>query len=287
MNIQQASYKSIHLTFDQTSMNIDGFRFHVLHEGDTAKPLIILCHALMDNMHMWDSTVKALHAAGFSTLRYDHVGHGETSVPETDRVGRLHFDDFCRHIHEMVKRTIPGKKPFGFIGCSMGGVLALRYAMMYPGELSKIVSCDAPGMISLEESKQKWKDRIKMFREEGVGPLAKATVERWFPDPCDPAVKAESLKHTMGTSLEGYVTCAEGIMNYDYDSELEKLGNDGASIMILAGENDEAIGPKEILLDVHHKIKGSRHVLMKDTGHIPPMHQAADFEGIVIPFLQE
>lgn len=268
-----------------SSMEVDGIGFNVLHEGDTSQPLVILCHALMDNLHMWDSTVNALHAAGFSTLRYDHVGHGKTSVPTADRVGKLHFDDFCRHIHQMVERTIPGKKPYGFIGCSMGGVLALRYALMYPGDLTKVISCDAPGMTSLEESKQKWKDRMAIFREQGVEPLARATVERWFPDPCSPQVKEESLRHTMTTSLDGYVSCAEAIMNYDYTSELGNIQTE--DVMILAGENDEAIGPKEILIDVAHKVKGARHVLMKDTGHIPPMHQSEAFERIVIPFLKE
>ena len=265
-------------------MEIDGFTFNVLHEGDASKPLVILCHALMDNLHMWDSTVVALHAAGFSTLRYDHVGHGQTSIPPPDRVGQLHFDDFCRHIHQMVERTTPGRPAYGFIGCSMGGVLALRYVMLYPGELSKVVSCDAPGMTSLERSKQLWKDRIAMYKEQGVEVLAKATVERWFPDPCALEIKQEALKHTSSTSLAGYMTCAEGIMNYDYTSELGNIQTE--DVMILAGENDEAIGPQEILKDVASRISGAKHVLMKDTGHIPPMHQPAAFEAIVIPFIR-
>jgi 3-oxoadipate enol-lactonase len=267
-------------------MDIDGFTFNVLHEGDPSKPLVVLCHALMSNLHMWDSTVKALHAAGYSTLRYDHIGHGQTSVPSADRVGRLHIDDFCRYINEMVERTIPGKRPYGLIGCSIGGVIALRYALMYPEQLSYIISCDAPGMTSLEEAKIKWKDRMKMFREQGVEPLAKATVERWFPDPCPPDVKVESLQHTMSVSFLGYAAMAEAIMNYDYTSELGNIKTEKTAVMILAGENDEAIGPQEILIDVHQRIPGSQHVLMKDTGHIPPMHQAAEFERIVISFLK-
>lgn len=263
-------------------MEIDGIQFNVLHEGDPEQPLVVLCHALMSNLHMWDSTVLALHEAGFSTLRYDHIGHGKTSEPAPDRIGKIHFDTFCEHIHEMVDRVTPGRPPFAFIGCSMGGVLALRYAMMYPGDLTKVVSCDAPGMTSLEESKPKWKDRIAIFRDQGVEALAKVTVVRWFPEPCPPAVREAAFKHTSTCTLAGYITCAKGIMHYDYISELSSIEVD---VVVLAGANDEAIGPPEILADVAQRVKGAKHVLMADTGHIPPMHQPEEFEKIVTAFL--
>lgn len=264
-------------------MEIDGIKFHVLHEGDPAKPLVVLCHALMSNLHMWDSTVVALHQAGYSTLRYDHVGHGRSDAPATDRVGRIHFDNFCEHIHAMVERATPGRPPFGFVGCSMGGVLALRYAMLYPGTLRKVMNCDAPGMTALEESKPKWRERISLFRDQGVEALAKATVQRWFPDPCPQSVREEAFKQNITCTLAGYVTCAEGIMNYDYYSELGEIQQE--DVMVLAGENDEAIGPPEILMDVAAKVKGAEHVVMKDTGHIPPMHRAEEFEQIMLRFL--
>ena len=77
-------------------MELDGIQFNVLYEGDPARPLVVLVHALMEDLRMWDSTVQALHKAGFSTLRYDHVGHGGTSPPSADRINSYHFDDFTR-----------------------------------------------------------------------------------------------------------------------------------------------------------------------------------------------
>ena len=263
-------------------IEIDGIVFNVFYEGDSSKPLVVLVHALMENLHMWDSTVRALNTAGFSTLRYDHVGHGDTSLPPSDEDDSYHFDDFTRHIHELVER-VHGTTPFGIIGCSMGGVLALRYALMFPGALKKVISCDAPGMTSLEASKPLWKDRMSVFRYQGVEPLAKATVERWFPAPCPAGVKEESLKHTLTCTFEGYAACAHGIMSYDYTAELGNIQSE--KVLVLAGENDEAIGPEEILMDVTSRIRGAKYISMKDTGHIPPMHSAEAFEQIVIGFL--
>jgi 3-oxoadipate enol-lactonase len=264
-------------------VKVDGITFCALYEGNSEDQLVVLSHALMSNLHMWDSTVVALHKAGFSTLRYDHVGHGQTSTVVDNKVDAYHFDAFTHHIHELSIR-IHGWPPFAIIGCSMGGVLALRYALLYPGVLKKAVSCDAPGMTSLEVSKKKWTDRLAVFREQGVEVLAKATVERWFPDPCPQEVKDEALKHTLSCTLNGYAACAHGITTYDYYAELGNIKTE--QVMVLVGENDEAVGPKEILQDVAAKVPGAKYVTMKDTGHIPPMHSAAAFESIVVDFLK-
>jgi 3-oxoadipate enol-lactonase len=55
--------------------------------------------------------------------------------------------------------------------------------------------------------------------------------------------------------------------------------------MVLVGENDEAVGPPEVLRGVAEGIQGSEYVVLKDAGHLPPMHKAEEFERIVLDFL--
>jgi 3-oxoadipate enol-lactonase len=167
----------------------------------------------------------------------------------------------------------------------MGAVLALRYAMLYPGSASHIVSCDALGMVSLEASKPKWRARLAQFRAHGVEDLARVTVERWFPEPCEQAVKAEALAQTRACTLRGYEVCAEGIMSYDYDADLGRVGERGEKVMVLVGEKDEAVGPEEVLRGVADRIPECEYVVVKDAGHLPPMHKKEEFESILLDFL--
>jgi 3-oxoadipate enol-lactonase len=281
------------------TVTVANVSFHVLDEGPQNGPLVVLSHALMADNRMWDSTVLALHKAGYRTLRYDHMGHGRTPPPPGSSAGfsKYHFDDFTRHIRQLIEQATTSSpanpRPehssrvqlHAVIGCSMGGVLALRYAMLYPGTASYIICCDAPGMTSLETSKTKWRARLAQFRAEGVDNLASATVERWFPDPCEEAVKEKALQQTRACTLEGYEVCAEGIMNYDYETEFRRIGEVGEKVMVLVGENDAAVGPPEILKGVAEGIKGSEYVVVEDAGHLPPMHRAEEFERIVLDFL--
>jgi pimeloyl-ACP methyl ester carboxylesterase len=57
------------------TLRIDSIDYHYLLEGPPNRPIILLIHALMSNLHMWDSTVRALNAANYQTLRFDHIGH--------------------------------------------------------------------------------------------------------------------------------------------------------------------------------------------------------------------
>jgi 3-oxoadipate enol-lactonase len=267
----------------QTTL-ISSIPFHTLLEGPPSGPLILLSHALMANHHMWDSTVRHLHSLGYATLRYDHIGHNLTPIP-TSGQKPFHFDDFTHHMHSLVRTVCPGRTLHAIIGCSMGGVLAIRYAMLYPGEVAKVISCDAPGMTSLEASKPKWRERIAKFKAEGVEDLARVTVERWFPDPCTESVRAEGLGMTRTCTLEGYEVCAKGIMDYDYTGELAGIDPDLTKVMVLVGENDEAVGPREVLEDVARRIRGSVYVRMRGVGHLPPVHGKMEFERIVEEFL--
>jgi 3-oxoadipate enol-lactonase len=168
----------------------------------------------------------------------------------------------------------------------MGGVLSLRYPLLYPTSPPRfIISCDAPGMTSLEASIPKWRARISQFRSEGVENLAAATTERWFPAPCTPEVRAEGLDMTRTCTLEGYEICAGGIMGYDYTDELRVIDPQRTKVMILVGANDEAVGPREVLEDVAARIRGSTFVRMEGVGHLPPVHGRGEFERVVGEFL--
>jgi homoserine acetyltransferase len=51
-----------------------------------------------------------------------------------------HMDDLTRHMNQIVKQHTEEGQLAAIIGCSIGGVLALRYGMMFPRDVDQIVS---------------------------------------------------------------------------------------------------------------------------------------------------
>lgn len=273
------------------TVTIDSIDYYTVIEGQSDGPLVVLIHALMSNHHIYDGTVTTLHGLGYQTLRYDHIGHNLTTPPKDpnlNKQGAFDFDDFCRHLNHIITTLLPDVTPAAIIGCSIGGVLTIRYGMLYPppqGKTTKYLSMAAPGLSTLPGSPDKWKPRIAQWQREGsVTNLATQTIERWFPPSAPtPYSKDFQRKIVESTTLDGYEICAWATMNFDYKDQLDKFKN-GEDLLILAGSEDGNIGPKEVLMDVSKQIKGSRYVRLDGVGHVPPMHPEM-FEPVLIDFL--
>lgn len=283
----------------ENNVDVEGINYYTLFElpdsQDESAPCVLLVHALMSNLNMYDTTVKALHAAGYSTLRYDHVGHHNTPPPQHKTTQRrmslggplvYHMDDLTRHMHQLVKERTGQTGVRAVIGCSIGGVLALRYAMMFPKDVDQIISIAAPGITAPEDKKILWSQRIQLFEEDqknGEDKLCHATVNRWFPGGLeDDAVRAESLKHVKSCSIQGYKLLADTIRHYDYANDLDKIKN--VKCLIGGGTEDGAIS-LSALEDVASKIQGAQYVELKGAGHLPPMQQPEEFNKLMLSFL--
>lgn len=283
----------------ESNVDVEGINYFTLFElpdlQDKNAPCVLLVHALMSNLNMYDATVKALHAAGYSTLRYDHVGHHNTPPPQQKTTERrmslggplaYHMDDLTRHMHQLVKKRTGQTHLRAVIGCSIGGVLALRYAMMFPKEVDQIISIAAPGITAPEDKKPLWSQRIQLFEEDqrnGEDKLCHATVNRWFPGgPEDDAVRAESLKHVKTCSIQGYKLLADTIRHYDYANELGRVQK--VKCLIGGGTEDGAIS-LPALEDIASKIKGAEFVKLQGAGHLPPMHKTEEFNELILSFL--
>ncbi|KAK6429710.1 hypothetical protein LTR95_014142 [Oleoguttula sp. CCFEE 5521] len=268
------------------TVNIDGIDYYTSLSGTADAPVILLVHALMSNHHMFDSTVTALHKAGYRTLVFDHIGHNLTPPP-SDSTRSYSTEDLVQHMHALVLAATGSPKLHAVIGCSIGGVLALRYGMLFPTEVECVISLCAPGITSPEATKPLWTQRIELFQRDREQ-LCQETVARWLPGdtPHDAAVRAEALKHERTCSFEGYKFLADAIRGYDYAAELNKLK--GVRCLVLAGGRDGAVRV-ELLRELAQGIAGeggkADFVVMEDAGHLPPMHRAEEFEKIALDFL--
>lgn len=287
--------------FKHNANDATGINYYTLyelpHSQDKNAPCVLLVHAIMSNLNMYDNTVKALHSAGYATLRYDHVGHHNTPPPQTKVTERrmsvsgqlaYHMDDLTRHMHQLVKERTGQTHLKAVIGCSIGGVLALRYAMMFPKDVDMVISVAGPGIRTPEAMKPLWSQRIKLFeqdQETGEDKLAQATVARWFPGESseDDAIRAECLKHVKTCSITGYRLLADTIRNFDYSDEVGKFPQK-VKYLIGGGTEDSAID-LNVVEDVAGKVPGAKFVKIEGAGHLPPMHKVQAFNDLMLPFL--
>ncbi|KAK3117039.1 hypothetical protein LTR53_001993 [Teratosphaeriaceae sp. CCFEE 6253] len=283
----------------EAHVEIDGITYHTLLEGPApsaaeaaaaAPPCVLLIHALMANLHTWDSTLAPLHAAGYRTLRYDHPGHGQTPPPQ-DPSRKYHMDDLTRHAHGILEARTGQSRVSAVVGCSIGGVLAFRYALLYPRDTAAIVSLAAPGIAAPAAAHGLWTQRLALFAQdlrEGTTALQRQTVERWIPDNGRGeeirGARAEAARQVATCGIEGYRVLADAIRDYDYGAQVVEVGR--VRTLVVAGELDTA-GKPEVLAAVARGIPGAAFVVLPGCGHLPPVQRAGEFEGVMMAFLAE
>ena len=132
---------------------------------------VILIHGGFGDRRMWDTQFEPLSQA-FRVIRYDHRGFGKSSAaakaysPVADLVALMD--------HLELKRA-------NLVGNSMGGTLALDFALLQPDRTGAVVvvASSAGGYPAPEEDMKSVDEVLRTAREKGTG----AAVPLWLHHP--------------------------------------------------------------------------------------------------------
>lgn len=107
---------------------------------------IMLLHGKNFNGAYWKTTIRELTQNGFRVIVPDQIGFGKSSKPE-------HFQYTFQQLAQNTKAILDtlGIEKTVVLGHSMGGMLATRFALMYPETTEKLV---LENPIGLEDWKQ-------------------------------------------------------------------------------------------------------------------------------------
>jgi pimeloyl-ACP methyl ester carboxylesterase len=114
-------------------------RLHYVDWGNPDKPPMLLVHGGRDHCRNWDWTAEALRE-DWHVIAPDLRGHGDSQW-STDGNYNLagYIYDFAQLIHQQ------RLAPVTIVSHSLGGVISLRYAGLYPDTVKKIVAIEGIG----------------------------------------------------------------------------------------------------------------------------------------------
>ena len=108
-------------------------RYRVEGEG----PKVVLLNGLFQRLESWDPVVPLL--GGYTLLRYDMRGQGESEAPEGLYTPKVHAQDLLALLQEL------GWEEAFLVGLSNGGIVALQAALMAPTRFRGLVlACTTP-----------------------------------------------------------------------------------------------------------------------------------------------
>lgn len=95
--------------------------------------VVVLFHGKNFSSDYWAPTIAGLTAAGYRVIAPDQIGFGKSSKPDVP----YHFDDLARNTQALLKSI--GINKVSVIANSMGGMVSIRFARLYPQSVQKLV----------------------------------------------------------------------------------------------------------------------------------------------------
>jgi pimeloyl-ACP methyl ester carboxylesterase len=258
-------------------LTLNGARIHYERAG-SGLPVILL-HAGIADSRMWGPQVDAF-AREFDVIRPDMRGFGRSEMPAGPWSP---VDDVLALIDEL------GLKPVHLIGCSMGGELAIDFALEHAERISKLVLVGSAysGFEVMREHGDLFKDLMAARQARDYEALNDGMLKLFLDGPKRPpgyvAGSVRQLVHEMN----------ERAVRVDFEKSppeeidppaAERLAEITAPTLVMVGDADVPT-----ILEAGDQLTASiphaRKAVIEDAAHLPNLEHPDEFNRLVLEFL--
>jgi 3-oxoadipate enol-lactonase len=250
---------------DQSVKLRDGTRLaYVLHGDPAAARRIALVHSLAMDHSFWHPVVERL-ARGACVLTHDCRGHGRSDKPKGAVTVEAHADDLAALMEAI------GWPSAIVAGASMGGCIALAFAIRHPARVAALGLVDTTAWYGPDAPKN-WEQRANAGLTGGLASLTDFQVTRWFSDKFraeHPEVVKDSVDIFVRNDAEAYAATCRMLGACDLRTGLASIK---APTAILVGEEDYAT-PPAMAEAMQKGIAGSTLKVLAGARHLTPLER--------------
>ena len=266
---------------------IAGARVNYIDIGDDrSQHPIVFVHGLGGQWQNWLENIPRF-ATDRRVVALDLPGFGASSMPDQ----KITIDLYGRVLAELMDRLELG--PSVLVGNSMGGYISAELVIERPELAERLVLVSAAGVSQMDVEKAPViavakaiglattmdVARLRMVaRRPRLRHLALGFVAR-HPSALRSDLSFEGFMS--GTGRDGFEPALRASLEYDFRDRLPDIG---CPTLVVWGDKDMVIpvGDADKFVDL---IKGSRKIIMKDTGHVSMAERPVTFNNHLEEFL--
>ncbi|MGJ0192716.1 alpha/beta fold hydrolase [Pantoea sp. RRHST58] len=122
---------------------------------------VVLLHGKNFCGATWEESIRALSQAGYRVIAPDQIGFCSASKPENYQYS---FQQLADNTHQLLAHL--GIKKAVIVGHSTGGMLATRYALMYPAGTQQLVLVNPIGLEDWKAKGAPWRSVDQWYQRE-------------------------------------------------------------------------------------------------------------------------
>lgn len=230
------------------------YQVHDFTDPWTQPETMLLLHPAMSNARRWFRWLPRL-ARHYRVVCMELRGHGSSQMP-------LPHEDFSLSL--LVKDALNlldevGCSEAHIVGNSAGGYIAQQLAIHHPGRVRTLALYAAtPGLKNSRATS--WIPRI---RELGLRQFLASTIDERFDASADPRLVAWFIEQAGANDPEFIARFVAHMCTHDFMDDLVRIT--APTLIVAAG--GEQIGHADTYLEMQQRIRDSRLVYLRTSGH--------------------
>ena len=262
------------------TIKVRGIGAHVETWHNEQAETIVMLHGFTGSTKTWEQVASMLPQ--YRVIAIDCIGHGQTESPNDYTIYQMeHQLAVLEEVFEALQLTT-----FTLIGYSMGGRIALSYAIKYPGRvLTLMLESASPGLRTEQERRVRKEADEALANNIQLNSVANF-VDMWeniplfasqkrLPEHIQQSIREERLQQNeqgLANSLRGIGT---GVMPPMWD----KLHTLSMPVTLITGALDTKF--VDIAREMTIFIQKVRHLIVNDVGHAIHVENSTEFATIV------
>jgi pimeloyl-ACP methyl ester carboxylesterase len=123
--------------------------------------VVVLLHGKNFVAATWQGTIAVLSDAGYRVIAPDQIGFGKSTKPAHYQYT---FQQLAGNTHALLASLGVGR--VALVGHSTGGMLGVRYALMYPDDVDQLVLVDPIGLEDWKAKGVPWQSVDTLYQQE-------------------------------------------------------------------------------------------------------------------------
>ncbi|EDM37515.1 hydrolase, alpha/beta fold family protein [Pedobacter sp. BAL39] len=239
---------------------------------------VILFHGKNFGGYYWTEVIKALTSRGFRVIVPDQIGFGKSSK------AFIHYS-----FHQMARWNKALLDTLGIakanvLGHSMGGMLAMRFALMYPQTTEKLLLENPIGLedyrnfVPYVTTEEQYKTELKATAESTKNYYKSSYFTVWKPEYDDLVKIAGGVTNSADFPRWAKVAAMTFSMIYE-QPVVHEFVNIRVPTVLFIGKEDKTIVGKGLLSPDQQALYGKYRFLGKQTAAKIPGAKIIEFEG--------
>lgn len=265
-------------------IDVPGASLYYETDGHVSSPALLLLHAGIANLRMWDPQIEAL-AAGHFVIRFDARGFGQTTTENVE------FSNLADATAVLDHLGIPLAT---LVGCSRGGSIAIDLAVAAPHRVAGLVTVGAgpsgfPEVELTEVEDARFDGLDEAFDAKDWHRLARLEAALWAFGPLrrEEELDPDFVATAYELNRANVVHAEENPTPVPLDPPAcDRVVDIDVPALITVGEYDitPTFAQYEYLLSA---IPNASGCAFRDTAHLPSVERPTEFSRVLVDWLAE